>query len=399
MKFFLILGVLWGIIYVVARLYWVVRGRWRRTHAVDVEFAILEHSELSGNLTGLSLAVPFHDEPVPFDVGEKTDEAAAESKPTGTMARFVTEMFAETRLVQVIFADQLLPSREYIYDCGRRPFESRVGHVDGALVYDPAVMNAGAIELGITTGTDAFLLVDDTVSIPDLVDELWNTINHQSDTGTYTVDRLMEIEGVLGHFSHARELWTFILKDERLLRRIRDTFMLWAYRKLFLLNGVPWQDGWSVPSIDDMRPKVPNNTPLDVCLYFEEGDAVGYAKAGKKWNACAAPVRPTHPSWEEESFLSRLMRWTIPEIVADRVYRRKNLFRYGVQYFLTTWYLIGLCSLLFAISEMLHPGVLEFVVGIPFLLLAIMIPVSGVISIWYLLRALFARRRLARPGI
>ncbi len=391
-----VLRVLLGFVFVVlmTTVYRILRARWRRIHATDIELGWYRTSAGENGLHGISLVAPFMN----YRAGDNIT-----GTPLPDMTDIFSELLKEYQLVQLVVGGCLFPVREYIYDIGLRSFRSHVRYDDGVLVYSPESIREGALASGITSELDVFLIVrSDCSSFRERLREAGDRLGIGE--GGMKIDNTFDptiIEGCEGYFVSQGEWWTLFHQNPEFINKLMDRTFEAGYRMLFKINRLPYPESVKFPLTEMLETDKTAFTdkPTDMLVYFEDKEVVTYIRSGKKWRACVIPFSPVTSGPVTKSARSALLSWVLPEIVRDRAYRRKNLFRFAIQYFLTSLYLFGFIAGLISLSETLLAGISDVWFMIPTFLCSILSVMSLILSFSYLARAIFGGKRLLRSGI
>ncbi|MFZ5981291.1 MAG: hypothetical protein ACOYVF_11730 [Candidatus Zixiibacteriota bacterium] len=381
-------------LFLMSSFYRIFRVRWRRRHATDIELGWYRSSIGENELHGISLVAPF--------TNYRVDENITGTPPPD-MTDILCEVLKDYQLVQLVIGGCLFPVQEYIYDIGLRTFRNRVSYDDGVLVYSPESIRKGALASGITSELDLFLIVrSDCSSFRERLRQDGGRLG--IDDRGIKIDNTFDptvIEGCEGYFINQSENWTFFHKNPEMIDELLDRTFEAGYRTLFSINRLPYPESVKFPLTEMLEADKTSfaDKPTDMLIYFEDKEVVTYIRSGKKWAAKATSVSLLHSGMTSRLSRSALLRWILPEIVQDRAYRRKNLFRFSLQYFLTACYLFGFIAGLITLSESVLTGVSDIWFMIPTFLCSLLSVMSLILSFSYLVRALFGGKHLLRPGI
>ncbi len=270
----------------------------------------------------------------------------------------------------------------------------------GILIYSPEALARGAFQKGLSPGLDVFLVMADwterqTRDFATTVETLKRSILEP------TLGNTMREFGAEGMLFSQRESWWFYHFDKTLVEGLVGKSFISACDNVLRLEGIRASTGLALPSAGDalsIRDKS-STAPLVCEVFLEDGHLVTYAVQGKKKKITATPVGRASCGRSVYSVVRAVASWLLPQVVHDRPYARRNLFKFALQYFLTTWYLLGGCVLAAIIVEHFGLGPVGLPVQIVLGITIFSSFLSFCLSIIYLLRGTFARRGFVLPGI
>ncbi|MFH2036384.1 MAG: hypothetical protein ABIJ45_08275, partial [Candidatus Zixiibacteriota bacterium] len=213
-----------------------------------------------------------------------------------------------------------------------------------------------------------------------------------------------DIDGCLGSFSQSNGLWSLFMKDRQYIDQLMNKVLVEAYKGLYIINEFPYPESAEFPNIDNIYNKKFKIDEPDSWfqIYFDDRDVITYVSSKKKWIAKLSEVKSNLAVTIGNSKEYEILRWIIPEIVQDRAYKRKNLFRYATQYFLTTLYMVVYMAIVGYLSESLfdgEPPILMMLLMLPIIFFVVLSILSFFVSLIYFFRGLFTRKQLLKPGI
>lgn len=395
LKFLILLPVF----YIIGKIAYVIRAKYRAKKAKDVEFDFNMFYDPIIEKKTLVVAAPFYDEMNGFlgEIGTRGINLGF--TPSQTLPEIITDLFKDKYLLQIVVNDHQLPSREDVYNMGLRAFQKGIRHESGILIYTPEVLQKETIACSIFEGTDLFLicseLTEDHIrAFPEITKKTYYKDYKE------VFEIFKEHLPIEGELLNRFEVWRLAHDDERVLSRFGNTVLDKSVDKLYQFNGLKRDSGVVLPDLDRLvlLKKKSDNVPIQCNLYFEDSEIVFYWSQGKKYDAVSITCPVNCVPERQKSFLSILRGYLIPELVPKRVFKRKNIFRYAVQYFFmslaTILFTVGLMNLgeilfgeipvLFGIVVL--PGVLFPVIGFP-------------IAFVFFMQAIFSRKKLIRTII
>ncbi len=383
-----------GIVFIATIIYRALRPYWRNKHASDVDLIWKNSPKTPQGFYSFSIFVPTPprvspDEFKNYEVGQRN------------VLKILTEILCNNLLVQIMVSDHFFPNREFVYDLGIRSFKQGIKHLpENALVYTPETIKKGVLKNGLVEGTNGFLIYSG--DNPSYSTDLATLLSKQDELlDEESIHLIIESLGIDGFIEQNGRAITLHHKDKEFIEQFVNRMLDLVYRKLFAINELIYPSTTNFPLYAELFSDL--STEEDThgvgAVYFDDKDVVTFLGESSDLKNSVTHIKLDEESKITDRLFSWIGRWCVPRIIPNRVYRRKSCFRYSFQYLCTTFYTMGVVSMLIYVSEAYLANVPDIWFSLPCVILGFLSVLSLIVSIMYFLRALFGGKRLIRPGI
>lgn len=322
------IAVIVAAIYILRRLFYLLWVDERR-RARDVELGFRFFLDKDTGRRVVSAAVPIYGDDPGFTAALGGNGLEIGYTPRGAVPVAVSKMFSDKYLLQVVVDGLMLPGRDEVYDRGIRAFQAGIRQEHGFLIYSPDVLARGGLAEGITAATDTFLILpectEETIAALPALAEMFLT-REAPQALAYARQRI----GAEGELVSHHEAWYLFHPDTSLLCTFASGMLDIGYRRLFEINRTRPPLDFVPKTMTDLIGGAPafDGVPIDCKLYFEESFLVTYWTQKKKYRVLADTIEVACDIRTELSFLHKLRKYLVPEIIPDRAYTRKSLLRF-----------------------------------------------------------------------